>query len=81
MKEVDDLIAEVEATKGVEESTALAVDSILAYIQKIVDQIANSVDPVVIKGLTDKLAAYRTALSAKKDELLAAIPAEPPPTP
>jgi transcriptional regulator with GAF, ATPase, and Fis domain len=77
MKEVDDLIVEVEATKGVEESTALAVDSILAYIKQILDQIANTVDPVVIKELTDKLAVYRVALSAKKDELLAAIPVNP----
>jgi hypothetical protein len=78
MKEVDDLIAMVEATKGIDESTEVAVDEILAYQAKILGQIANTVDPAVVKGLTDKLASYNAALSAKKDALLAAIPAGTP---
>jgi type I site-specific restriction-modification system R (restriction) subunit len=79
MKEVDDLIVEVAATQGEEESIEVAIDQILAYIKQILDQIANTVDPAVIKGLTDKLAAYRAALAAKKADLLAAIPANPTP--
>lgn len=82
MREVDALIAEVAETKGVDESTAVAIDSILVYIQVILDKIANTVDPVVIKAQTDQLAAFRTALAIKRDALLAAIPAVPaPPTP
>lgn len=77
MKEVDDLVATVEATKGIDESTAVAVDEILAYNKQILDQIANTVDPAVIAGLNSKLLEYNTALSAKRDELLAAIPATP----
>jgi hypothetical protein len=77
LKEVDDLVLMVEATQGAEESTGVAIDQILAYIQQILTQIGNSVDPVVIKGLTDKLAAYNAALIAKKDALLAAIPVNP----
>jgi hypothetical protein len=77
MKEVDDLVLMVEETKGIDESTEAAVDAILAYQAQILAQIGNTVDPVVIKGLTDKLAAYNAALAAKKDALLAAIPINP----
>jgi hypothetical protein len=77
MKEVDELVVTVEATKGVEESTAVAVDQIIAYNKQILDQIANTVDPAVIAGLNAKLADYNTALAAKRDALLAAIPANP----
>jgi hypothetical protein len=79
MKEVDDLIVEVAAVKGEEESTSAALDSILAYIKAILDKIANTVDPAVIKGLTDQLATYRAALAAKKQEVLDAIALNPNP--
>jgi hypothetical protein len=77
MKEVDELVVTVETTKGIEESTAVAIDQILAYNKQILDQIANTVDPAVIAALNAKLLEYNTALATKRDELLAAIPANP----
>jgi hypothetical protein len=81
MKEVDDMIAIVAATKGIAESTDVAVTQTLAYEKSILDQIANTTDPAVIADLNLQLMTYNAALSASKDKLLAAIPVNAPATP
>ena len=73
MKEVDELIAVVNAEQTVVDGLTTAVDGIVQKLNEVLGQLANTVDPAQISALTAQAQSFVDALSADKDRLTEAV--------
>jgi hypothetical protein len=61
---LDALTAAVEAESTVEQSAITLIGGLAAQIQDLIAKSGNTVDPVALQALVDKMTASQTALAA-----------------
>jgi hypothetical protein len=73
MKELDDLIGVVNAQQTIVDGLGVTVDAVIAKLNELATAITNTVDPNVLKALSDKTIGWTQSLTANKDRLIAAV--------
>ena len=72
--DISNLTAAVAKIDGVEASAKAAILGLTAKVQELIDASTNTVDPAALQAVVDDI-------NAKADDLAAAIPATPTPSP